>query len=150
MNSPQRIPSRLQQRRAAAEPAGEEVVDVGEDVRHRAAAPENGVDRPEAGIPDRHRHAPPVDLVAFRDSPHDPLVQGKAEEFHFFDHPGADRSRAHVAAGRARAAERLLQAAPQLKIIATGREGLGIEGEKSYPVPSLSLSDTRHPTAASR
>jgi predicted ATPase/Tfp pilus assembly protein PilF len=41
----------------------------------------------------------------------------------------------------ARMAETLLRACPNLKMLVTSRQGLGIVGEKSYLVPSLSLPD---------
>ena len=47
----------------------------------------------------------------------------------------------HLLAACARLAERLLQRCPDLRILATSREGLGISGETLYPVPSLSVPD---------
>ena len=41
-------------------------------------------------------------------------------------------------------ANALLNAAPKLKILASSREALGVKGEMSYPVPSLSLPDIKH------
>jgi predicted ATPase len=41
-------------------------------------------------------------------------------------------------------AEALLRACSNLRILATSREALGITGEVSWPVPSLSLPDPRH------
>ena len=38
----------------------------------------------------------------------------------------------------------LLRAAPELRILATSREALGIAGERHYRVPSLSVPDPRH------
>jgi predicted ATPase/class 3 adenylate cyclase len=38
----------------------------------------------------------------------------------------------------------LLNAAPYLRILASSREALGVKGELSYPVPSLSLPDIKH------
>ncbi len=52
----------------------------------------------------------------------------------------------HLVDACAYAAEQLLRAGPRLKIIATSREGLGIAGEKIFPVPSLSFTNTRHPS----
>jgi predicted ATPase/DNA-binding SARP family transcriptional activator len=48
----------------------------------------------------------------------------------------------HVVSTSARLAEKLLQACPQLVILATSREGLGIAGEVTWLVPLLSLPET--------
>jgi predicted ATPase/class 3 adenylate cyclase len=47
----------------------------------------------------------------------------------------------HLIAECARIAETLLRACPQLQILASSREQLGIAGERTWPVPSLSMSD---------
>jgi predicted ATPase/class 3 adenylate cyclase len=47
----------------------------------------------------------------------------------------------HVVATCARLANTLLRACPHLRILATSREALGIAGETSWRVPSLSLPD---------
>lgn len=47
----------------------------------------------------------------------------------------------HLIEACATLAEALLQACPTLAILATSREGLNIEGEICFPVPSLSLPD---------
>src|SRR5207245_1410136 len=49
----------------------------------------------------------------------------------------------HLLAACARVAEETLRACPRLHILATSREGLGIVGEQTYRVPSLSLPDPR-------
>jgi predicted ATPase/class 3 adenylate cyclase len=51
----------------------------------------------------------------------------------------------HLIEACAQVADALLHAAPHLKILATSREALGITGESTYPVRSLSLPDTRQP-----
>jgi predicted ATPase/class 3 adenylate cyclase len=48
----------------------------------------------------------------------------------------------HLIEESAQIADQLLQACPQLKIIASSREALGIAGETVYRVPSLSLPDS--------
>lgn len=48
----------------------------------------------------------------------------------------------HLVETCAQTADTLLRAAPRLKIVATSREALGIAGETTYPVPSLSLPTT--------
>lgn len=50
----------------------------------------------------------------------------------------------HVLSACAQLANALLRACPNLRILATSREGLGIAGELSYIVPGLSLPDSRH------
>ena len=47
----------------------------------------------------------------------------------------------HLLPACAALAEALLRAAPGLRLLATSRQGLGIGGETTYPVPSLSLPD---------
>ena len=47
----------------------------------------------------------------------------------------------HLVEASAQMADHLLHACPQLKIIASSREALGIDGETVYRVPSLSLPD---------
>jgi predicted ATPase/class 3 adenylate cyclase len=47
----------------------------------------------------------------------------------------------HIIEESAQIADHLLHACPQLKIIASSREALGIDGETVYRVPSLSLPD---------
>jgi len=39
---------------------------------------------------------------------------------------------------------RLLNASPELKILTSSRETLGVKGEAAYPVPSLELPDIKH------
>lgn len=50
----------------------------------------------------------------------------------------------HLVSASAKVANILLNAAPNLKILASSREALGVKGELSYPVPSLSLPDVKH------
>jgi predicted ATPase/class 3 adenylate cyclase len=47
----------------------------------------------------------------------------------------------HLIAECARIAETLLRASPGLQILATSREPLGIAGERTWPVPSLSIPE---------
>ncbi len=47
----------------------------------------------------------------------------------------------HLTAATAELADRLLAACPALTILATSREVLGVDGERSWPVPPLSLPD---------
>jgi predicted ATPase/DNA-binding XRE family transcriptional regulator len=51
----------------------------------------------------------------------------------------------HLVASCADLATALLRVCPQLQILATSREALGIEGERAWKVPSLSLPDPRQP-----
>src|SRR6185503_10555351 len=50
----------------------------------------------------------------------------------------------HLVSASAQVTNALLNAAPGLKILASSREALGVKGEASYPVPSLSLPDVKH------
>ena len=50
----------------------------------------------------------------------------------------------HLVSASAKVANTLLNAAPNLKVLASSREALGVKGELSYPVPSLSLPDLKH------
>ena len=49
----------------------------------------------------------------------------------------------HVLSACAQLSNALLRACPRLRILATSREGLGIAGELTYRVPSLSIPDLR-------
>ncbi|HJS20758.1 MAG TPA: AAA family ATPase [Anaerolineales bacterium] len=49
----------------------------------------------------------------------------------------------HLIAACAKTAEALLNAAPNLNILASSREALGVKGGKTYHVPSLSLPDPK-------
>ncbi|MGH2593929.1 MAG: protein kinase domain-containing protein, partial [Anaerolineae bacterium] len=50
----------------------------------------------------------------------------------------------HLIDACAQLVEALLRACPNVKILASGREALGIAGETTFRVPSLSLPDIRH------
>jgi predicted ATPase/class 3 adenylate cyclase len=50
----------------------------------------------------------------------------------------------HLIEASANVVNTLLNTAPNLKIMASSREALGVKGEASYPVPSLSLPDIKH------
>jgi non-specific serine/threonine protein kinase len=50
----------------------------------------------------------------------------------------------HLLQACGQVADALLQACPKLRILATSREALGIAGELSFRVPSLSLPDLHH------
>jgi predicted ATPase/class 3 adenylate cyclase len=50
----------------------------------------------------------------------------------------------HLVSASAQVVNTLLNTAPQLKVLASSREALGVKGEASYPVPSLSLPDIKH------
>ncbi len=51
----------------------------------------------------------------------------------------------HLIDATAQLVETLLRAAPQLRILATSREGLGVPGETVWRVPSLSVPDPSQP-----
>ncbi|HKJ38910.1 MAG TPA: tetratricopeptide repeat protein, partial [Anaerolineales bacterium] len=50
----------------------------------------------------------------------------------------------HLVSASAQVVNALLRAAPRLKVLASSREALGVRGESSYPVPSLSLPNPKH------
>jgi len=50
----------------------------------------------------------------------------------------------HLVTASAQVTNALLNAAPNIKVLASSREALGIKGELSYPVPSLLLPDLKH------
>ncbi|HXD09894.1 MAG TPA: AAA family ATPase, partial [Anaerolineales bacterium] len=50
----------------------------------------------------------------------------------------------HLVSASAEVVNTLLNAAPKLKVLASSREALGVKGEMSYPVPSLSLPNIKH------
>ncbi len=54
----------------------------------------------------------------------------------------------HLASAAADLAEQLLGACHAMSILATSREVLGVDGERSWPVPSLSLPEAGAPVAA--
>jgi non-specific serine/threonine protein kinase len=54
----------------------------------------------------------------------------------------------HLIDACAELAEAMLRRAPALRIVATSREALGVQGEVVYRVPSLSLPDPAQPMAA--
>jgi predicted ATPase/DNA-binding SARP family transcriptional activator len=91
----------------------------------------------------------------------DPLIVGQevASRVGVPDSPGRDAATAitahiadrqalivldnceHLTSAVARLAERLLAGCPGLSILATSREVLGVDGERNWPVPPLSLPD---------
>jgi predicted ATPase/DNA-binding CsgD family transcriptional regulator len=54
----------------------------------------------------------------------------------------------HLVAACASLAETLLRRCPDLRVVATSREALGVAGETLFPVPPLSLPDPHHLQAA--
>ena len=50
----------------------------------------------------------------------------------------------HLIEASAQVTNTLLNAALRLKVLASSREALGVKGELSYPVPSLTLPDIKH------
>jgi predicted ATPase/class 3 adenylate cyclase len=50
----------------------------------------------------------------------------------------------HVISASAQVVDALLRAAPGIKVMASSREALGVRGEVSYPVPSLTLPNIKH------
>src|SRR5262249_50876963 len=56
----------------------------------------------------------------------------------------------HLLAASASLADTLLRSCPELRVLASSREGLGIVGERTYRVPSLSLPEPGHPPPRDR
>src|SRR5206468_370147 len=54
----------------------------------------------------------------------------------------------HLIEACARAADAILRSCPQVRILSSSREALGIAGETTYRIPSLALPDMRHPLSA--
>jgi predicted ATPase len=50
----------------------------------------------------------------------------------------------HLISASAQVVNALLRAAPRIKVMASSREALGVRGEVSYPVPSLTLPNIKH------
>ena len=50
----------------------------------------------------------------------------------------------HLVSVSAQVTDTLLRSAPKLKVLASSREALGVKGEQSYPVPSLTMPDIKH------
>jgi predicted ATPase/class 3 adenylate cyclase len=50
----------------------------------------------------------------------------------------------HLVSASAQVVNELLRATPKIKVLASSREALGVRGEVSYPVPSLSLPNPKH------
>ena len=51
----------------------------------------------------------------------------------------------HLVGGCASLADSLLRSCPGLRVLATSREPLGVDGETLFTVPPLSLPDPRRP-----
>jgi len=54
----------------------------------------------------------------------------------------------HLLTACARLADMLIRSCPEVKILASSREGLGIAGEQTYRMPSLSLPNLKQPLTA--
>ena len=50
----------------------------------------------------------------------------------------------HLISASAQVVNELLRAAPKIKVLTSSREALGVRGEVSYPVPSLTLPNLKH------
>lgn len=76
-------------------------------------------------------------VFGLREEPGRPLTDTLAQELHALDALLVLDNCEQVLVGCASLASQLLQAAPKLRILATSRELLGIEGERTWRVPSL-------------
>ncbi|MBI5876100.1 MAG: XRE family transcriptional regulator [Chloroflexi bacterium] len=77
--------------------------------------------------------------VGVREEPNRPMLDTLGDHFHAKTALIMLDNCEHLIADAAQVCDSLLRAAPDVKIIATSREALGIGGELAYRVPSLSL-----------
>ncbi|MGQ0605164.1 MAG: protein kinase domain-containing protein [Anaerolineales bacterium] len=87
-------------------------------------------------------------VMGVREEPGFPLTKTLAEALHHKTVLLILDNCEHLIDACARLAEVLLRACPNLKLLATSREALGIPGELAFRVPSLSIPDLSRPTLA--
>jgi predicted ATPase/DNA-binding XRE family transcriptional regulator len=80
--------------------------------------------------------------IGLRDEPRRPVIDMLADYLHRKKMLIILDNCEHVLDACAQLADTLLKQCPHLKILATSREALGVAGESSYPVHSLSLPNT--------
>lgn len=79
--------------------------------------------------------------IGLRDEPHRPVIDMLCDYLYDKQLLLLLDNCEHLVEACAQLADRLLHACPQLRILASSREALGISGEKLYLVPSLQLPD---------
>ncbi len=82
--------------------------------------------------------------IGLRDEPQRPVIDMLCDYLHEKKLLLVIDNCEHLVDACARMADRILHAAPDICILASSREALGIGGEVSYRVPSLGLPDIQH------
>jgi predicted ATPase/class 3 adenylate cyclase len=82
--------------------------------------------------------------IGLRDEPHRPVIDMLCDYLHDKQLLLILDNCEHLVEACAELADRLLHACPQIRILATSREVVGIAGETSYLVPSLQLPDMQN------
>lgn len=81
--------------------------------------------------------------LSLRESPGQPIIQVLTEHLRVRPPLLVLDNCEHVLVACGELVDALLRACPDLKILATSRESLGVSGEVTWPVPSLSLPETQ-------
>jgi hypothetical protein len=84
-----------------------------------------------------------VSVIGIRDQPGKTSIESLKEYLHKKKLLILLDNCEHLVEASAKVAHELLTAAPDLKILASSREALGVTGELLYPIPSLSLPDIK-------
>jgi predicted ATPase len=95
--------------------------------------------------PDLVSQAVAFSALGVRKQPDRPLLDTLIEELLHKELLLIMDSCEHLVGACAALADHLLRACPNLKILATSREALAVTGEVTWPVPPLTLPDSRHP-----
>jgi non-specific serine/threonine protein kinase len=86
-------------------------------------------------------------VAGVREAPNQPLVDTLTEGFRSRQILLVVDNCEHLIMGCAQLADRLLGACPNLKMLTTSREGLGLMGEEIWHVPTLTLPEPSHATS---
>ena len=79
--------------------------------------------------------------IGLRDEPQRPVIDMLCDYLRYKKMVLVLDNCEHLVDACARMVDRILHATPDMRILATSREALGIEGEVIYPIPSLELPD---------
>jgi len=83
--------------------------------------------------------------IGLRDEPQRPVIDMLCDYLHEKNMLIVLDNCEHLVSACAQMTDRILRAAPNMHILASSREALGITGEMTYRVPSLGLPDLDHP-----